>query len=48
LYNAALSGGLVFPAERRASDHRHRQRDDKQDEASTAPKGQLPARLNWS
>jgi hypothetical protein len=31
LYNAAMSGGSVFAAERRASDHRHQQRDDKQD-----------------
>jgi hypothetical protein len=32
LYNAAMSGGSVFAAERRASDHGHQQRDDKQDE----------------
>jgi hypothetical protein len=37
LYNAAMSGGLVFPAERRASDHRHQTRDDKQDEGELEP-----------
>jgi hypothetical protein len=34
-----MSGGSVFPAERRASDHRHQKRDDKQDEGERGAEG---------
>ena len=39
LYNAAPSGGSVFTAERRASDHRHQKCDDKQDEGERGAEG---------